>query len=127
MGLFDFLLFWRKKPNKESVKVEKEKKEEVLEKQEAVAPEPEEVEVAPEPKPEVAEEPEEEPEEEVTVPTASDEDVYEVRTHSDGGWQVIKKDGDRARRKFDTQAECIEYCKQNELKYVVYKKDGTLR
>jgi hypothetical protein len=134
MGLFDFLLFWKKKPKKESVKVEQAKKTEVLEKQEAVAPEPEEPsevldkEVIAKEEPVVEEKPvaEEEPKE-VSIPAALDVDVYQVKTHDAGGWQVIKKDADRARRRFDTQSECIEYCKQNELKYVVFKKDGSLR
>ena len=116
MGLFDFLLFWRKKPKKESIKVEKEEKEEVLEKQEAVAPEPETVEKQPVQETVEVETPVEknETEEETSVPTAHDEDVYLVKTHEAGGWQVIKENAQRATRKFDTQSECIEYCKQNE-------------
>ncbi len=52
---------------------------------------------------------------------------YQVRTHKEDGWQVIKKDGVRAVRRFATQAECIQYCKDNDLSFAVFKKDGTLR
>ena len=66
--------------------------------------------------------------EEVKEPQQADVlDVYEVRTHDQGGWQVIKQGGKRATRRFDTQAQCIEFCKENNMQHIIYKKDGTLR
>lgn len=54
-------------------------------------------------------------------------DSFNVMLHPQGGWQVIKNQSKRARRRFDTQAQCIEFCKTNELDYIVYKKDGTIK
>ena len=56
-----------------------------------------------------------------------DDTVYEVRTHDDGGWQVIKKGAERATRRLETQAKAIEYCKEHDFNYEVYKMDGTLK
>lgn len=65
-------------------------------------------------------------EEKVEEPVVEDE-VYQVKVHPEKGWQVLKKDAKRALRRFNTQSECIAYCKENDFKYVVFKKDGTLR
>jgi homoaconitase/3-isopropylmalate dehydratase large subunit len=53
--------------------------------------------------------------------------LYEIRTHKDEGWQVIKKEASRARRRFDTQAECINYCKDMNYDFELFKKDGKKR
>lgn len=90
--------------------------------EEEVVPEAEEpVEEAPEEK---REEPKPEAKEEVPE---EDKPVYEVRTHKDGGWQVVKKGSARAKRRLETQAKAMEYCRENNLKYEVYKLDGTLK
>ncbi len=49
--------------------------------------------------------------------------VYEIRTHKVEGWQVIKKGTSRARRRFETQAECINYCKDMGYQFEIIKKD----
>ncbi len=54
-------------------------------------------------------------------------EIYEIRVHKDGGWQVIKKGASRARKRFRIQSECITFCRENNLKHEVYKKDGTLK
>jgi len=56
----------------------------------------------------------------------NDEPVYDIKTHSKG-WQVILPGAQRATRVLDTQKEAIEYCKENNYKYKVYKVDGTLQ
>lgn len=58
---------------------------------------------------------------------ASVGEMYEVRTHKGDGWQVIKNGASRARRRFDTQAECINYCKDMNYKFEIFKKDGEKR
>jgi hypothetical protein len=86
--------------------------------------EPEVLEPAVEKEEEVVKTPKEEaPEENLEV----DKFVYEVRVHPDSGWQVIKQGNEKATKRTRTQSEAIEYCKDNEYDYIVYKKDGTLR
>ena len=85
----------------------------------------------------VAEEPvEAEPEvelEEELAPESNEENpdedkpIYEIKVHKDGGWQVVKKGATRAKRRLETQAKAMEYCRENNLKYEVYKMDGTLK
>lgn len=71
-----------------------------------------------EPKKEVKEDPKKESDE--------DEPVYDIKKHSKG-WQVILPGAQRATRVLDTQQEAIDYCKENDYKYNVYKVDGTLK
>ncbi|MEC9484436.1 MAG: DUF2188 domain-containing protein [Candidatus Izemoplasma sp.] len=148
MGFFDFLKFWKKKQDNEVVKNDsdsddKESKpivDPVVPPQAEPSPEVAPV-VPPRPKPIVDENPERkdvhEPKEETESrpkPKADpvteeddDEPVYEVRTHDDGGWQVIKKGAERATRRLETQAKAIEYCEEHDFSYEVYKMDGTLK
>lgn len=71
-----------------------------------------------EPKEEIKEEPKKESDEE--------EPVYDIKKHSKG-WQVILPGAQRATRVLDTQQEAVDYCKENDYKYNVYKVDGTLK
>lgn len=122
------------KPAVEPVKIETPKPVMVEETKEVVKAEETPV-VKEEPTPETVEAVEEEPKPEVVVETkqkvsvksTSVEDAYEVRTHKEDGWQVIKKGASRARRRFDTQAECINYCKDMNYEFVIFKKDGEKR
>jgi len=72
------------------------------------------------------EKPQDEPKEEPKEEPKDDEPVYDIKTHSKG-WQVILPGAQRATRVLDTQKEAIEYCKENNYKYNVYKVDGTLK
>ena len=51
---------------------------------------------------------------------------YHIKKH-DKGWQIIAGDAKKAYRVFDTQKEAIDYAKENELDYLLYRVDGTLR
>ena len=60
-------------------------------------------------------------------PKETDESpVYHIKKHPDG-WQVIKENADKAYRVFDYQKEAIDFAKNENLEYQVYKADGTLR
>lgn len=59
--------------------------------------------------------------------TEKDVEVYEVKPHKVEGWQVIKKGAARARRRFSTQAECINYCREMSYKFELFGKDGEPR
>lgn len=96
-----------------------EAKKEVAEEEElTVTPEEPKKEVV---SPVVEEKPKEEPKE-----TEDDEPVYDIKTHPKG-WQVILPGAQRATRVLDTQQEAIDYCRQNNYKFQVYKMDGTLK
>jgi hypothetical protein len=136
-------LFGKKKKKEEPVVAEKPAVEVAVEEAVEEAPMMEEEVVSEEPNVEepevvepVVEEPEEEKEEEVVeapIQEAPKEDVkveklvYEVKAHPDSGWQVIKQGNEKATKRTRTQSEAIEYCKENDYEYIVYKKDGTLR
>ncbi|TVP94482.1 MAG: DUF2188 domain-containing protein [Acholeplasmatales bacterium] len=51
---------------------------------------------------------------------------YHIKKH-DKGWQIIAEDAERAYRVFTTQKEAIDFAKENELDYLLYRVDGTLR
>lgn len=74
----------------------------------------------------VEEEKKEKPVQETESNEDDDEPVYDIKTHSKG-WQVILPGAQRATRVLDTQKEAIDYCKENNYKYKVYKVDGTLK
>lgn len=129
MSFWSKLFGKKKKPVQEAVEPVVEKVEEPVVEEPVVEVVKEEPVVQEEPQeetPNVVEEKVEEPQEETPVEEAP-EDIYEVRVHKEEGWQVIKKGGKRATRRFPTQSGCIEFCKENGFKYEVYKKDGTLR
>lgn len=58
--------------------------------------------------------------------SSDDKPLYHIRKHSDG-WQIIKENADKAYRVFSYQKEAIEFANKENLKYQVYKADGTLR
>lgn len=101
-----------------------EPKQDLEEEVEPEAEEPVEEEPKEEPTPEPVPEPKPEPEDE---DPDDERPIYEVKLHKDGGWQVIKKGAERAKRRLETQAKAMEYCRENNLKYEVYKMDGTLK
>ncbi len=51
---------------------------------------------------------------------------YAIKKHPKG-WQIIAEDAERAYRVFDTQKEAIDYAKENDIEYDLYRADGTLR
>jgi hypothetical protein len=51
---------------------------------------------------------------------------YHIKKHKDG-WQIIADDADRATRVFPTQKEAIDYAKENDMDYLLYRADGKLR
>ncbi len=51
---------------------------------------------------------------------------YAIKKH-DKGWQIIADGADRAHRVFPTQKEAIDFAKDNNLTYDLYRADGTLR
>lgn len=61
------------------------------------------------------------------VQTITHEHIHEIRAHSKGGWQVILHGGKRALRRFDSQKEAVQFCKDHNYEYRIYKRDGTLR
>lgn len=80
----------------------------------------------------VKEEPQVVKEKPVVEEPQTEQDIYNVKVHAEKGWQVIKEGGLKAIKRFNTQAEAIEYAKElvgNDAnkKYVVYKKDGTIK
>ena len=105
-----------------------------VQKNEELTPEPEEevtvesfeekVFASEEPKEEPVKEPKEENEEEKEED--KDENVYDVKKHPKG-WQVILPGAQRATRVLNTQQEAIDYCRENDYKFQVYKMDGTLK
>ncbi len=74
----------------------------------------------------VEDEPKKEVKEDSKKESDEDEPVYDIKKHSKG-WQVILPGAQRATRVLDTQQEAIDYCKENDYKYNVYKVDGTLK
>ncbi len=51
---------------------------------------------------------------------------YHIKKHKEG-WQIIADDADRATRVFPTQKEAIDYAKENDMEYLLYRADGKLR
>ena len=65
-------------------------------------------------------------EEEKPVAKAEGKSVYHIKKHAKG-WQVIAEGADRAYRVFETQKEAIDFAKENDMEYLLYRVDGTLR
>ncbi len=69
-----------------------------------------------------AEASEDEPSEEASAqPT-----TYHIQKH-DEGWQVLADGADEPEKIFKYQKEAIDYAKEKQYEYLVYKADGTLR
>ncbi len=63
---------------------------------------------------------------EVEAQATEEKPVYHIKKHSDG-WQIIKENATKAYRVFNYQKEAIEFADKENLEYLVYKADGTLR
>ncbi len=61
-----------------------------------------------------------------TVEAEEEKKVYHIKKH-DKGWQIIADGAEKAYRVFGTQKEAIDFAKENELEYLLYRVDGTLR
>lgn len=55
-----------------------------------------------------------------------DKTLYHIKKHAKG-WQIIADDAQRAYRVFDTQKAALDFAKAQELKFLLYRTDGTLR
>lgn len=51
---------------------------------------------------------------------------YHIKKH-EKGWQIVAEGAERAYRVFNTQKEAIDFAKENDLDYLLYRVDGTLR
>ena len=60
------------------------------------------------------------------VEAEEDKKVYHIKKH-DKGWQILADGAEKAYRVFDTQKEAIDFAKENDLEYLLYRVDGTLR
>lgn len=58
--------------------------------------------------------------------TKANKPTYHVKKHEEG-WQVIKEGSEKAYRVFKYQKEAIDFAKEEDLEYIVYKSDGTPR
>ncbi len=56
----------------------------------------------------------------------SEETQYHIKKHSKG-WQLIEGSNTKATKVFDTQKEAIDYAKEKDLNYLLYRADGKLR
>ncbi len=52
--------------------------------------------------------------------------TYHIKKHPKG-WQVIEEDAEKAYRVFDYQKQAIDFAKEENLDYKVFKSDGTPR
>ena len=55
-----------------------------------------------------------------------DDKMYQIKKHKDG-WQVVLAGATRATRVFKTQKEAIDFAKENDFDYQLFRADGTLR
>ena len=53
--------------------------------------------------------------------------LHDVKTHKDGGWQIIEVGKERAKKRTQSQATAIKYCVKNNLNFREFNKNGTLR
>jgi len=52
--------------------------------------------------------------------------VYHIKPHPEG-WQVLGEGNERPTRVFEYQKDAIAYAKEENLEYLLYKADGTIR
>lgn len=107
--------------NLKSIEEDKEiKKQEVPSKTETETLETKKPKAEPKPKAE------EKPKAEAKAEPKERKDVYHVKKH-DEGWQLIKEGAQKAYRVFKYQKEAIDFAKEENLEYIVFKADGTKR
>ncbi len=63
---------------------------------------------------------------EVEKKASEEKTVYHIKKHPEG-WQILKENATKAYRVFNYQKEAIEFAEKENLEYLVYKADGTLR